>query len=100
MVQEKDYFAFISDKRKSLPAANCRCYSNVECLRSSFAVPLVCIWLSNRALKWIRSSFEEGSKDMSAYTQLTNMSSMVYEVLHDMFGSDELMFEKEDVKLK
>lgn len=39
----------------------------------SFGVPLVLLGLSHRALKWIRRTFEDGSKVMLKYTLLTNI---------------------------
>ena len=68
MVQENEYFAFIRDKWKILPAANCMPCSNVVLLRASLGAPLGLLWLSYRTLKWIRSAFEEVSKVMRGYT--------------------------------
>ena len=69
-----NYDRFISNNRKSQPTANCWSCSNVVLFRSSPSVPLVLLWLSYGALKWVRSAFldepsgqaerEEGSKVM------------------------------------
>ena len=57
MTKEKEYFAFISDKRKILPTVNCWPCPNLVQLRTSSGVPLVLFWLSYRALTWIRCAF-------------------------------------------
>lgn len=62
MVQNKEYFAFISNKLKNRQAVNCRCCFNVVHLRPSIAASIILFWLSYGALKCIRSAFEEGSK--------------------------------------
>ena len=75
-----DYYDIsISSMQKSRPDANCRSFSNMVLLSSSFGVPLVLLWLSYRALTWIRSAFEEGSKVIRRYTLLTDISPLPYE---------------------
>ena len=64
MAQKKEYFAFISDKRKILRAQNCRSYSDVVRHRFSYGIPLVLFWLLYGILMRISSAFEEGSKVM------------------------------------
>ena len=54
-------------KQKSLQAENCWSCSDVVLHRLSMSVPLVLLWLSYGALKWIRSAFEEGPKVMRRY---------------------------------
>lgn len=75
MVQEKEYFAFRSYQRKSRLAMNSWSCSNAV----PFGVPLVLLWLSSGALKWIRGAFEEGSKVMWRYTLLMDINVLVYE---------------------
>lgn len=99
MTQEKDNYAFISDKRRYIPVANCRSCSNKVLkvlLRASFGVPLallsygmfsigqMCnessftlprrenVGAKKPTLKWIRSAFEkDGSKVMQRHTLVT-----------------------------
>lgn len=71
-----NYDIFISDKRNSQQAVNCWSCSNVVLLRSSFGVPLLLLWLSYGALKWIRSAFEENLKIMWRYTLLMAISAL------------------------
>ena len=75
MVQEKEYFAFISYKRRIQLKANCLpCLASLL-LRASFGVSLVLLWMSYGTLMWIHCAFEEDSKVMRRYTQLTDRSS-------------------------
>lgn len=100
MINNNDIF--INYKRNSQPKANCRYGTNAVYNSSSLGVPLVLLWLSYRALKWIRNAFldepsgrstsgslfpkglkkaehEEGSKVMWRYTLLTNIGSSAHE---------------------
>lgn len=61
MVQDKDYFAFINQKRKDRFSTNYQSCSNMmPIIEASFSAPLVLLWLSYRGLKWICSIFEDG----------------------------------------
>ena len=53
MVQQKGYFAFISDKWKIIPTVNSLSCRHVVLLRSSICVPLLLLWLSYETLKHI-----------------------------------------------
>lgn len=79
MSQERENFAFKSYKRKHFPAASYQPCSNVVSLRLSFGVPLFLFWLSYKALKWIRSAFEEGAKVMRRYILLRNICPLAHE---------------------
>ena len=102
-----NYDIFVNYKRKSVPIVNFWSCSDGVCLRSSFGVPLILLWISYKTLKWIRSAFfeepsgrstsgrlfpkglkkakrEEDSKIMRSYMLLTNIGVLAYEV--DMFG--------------
>lgn len=46
----------------------------------SFGVLSFLLWLSDWTLKWIRSAFEEGSKNMWRYAPLSNKGSSHHEV--------------------
>ena len=46
---------------------------------SVFGAPLVLLGSSYRAMMWIHSAFEEGSKVMRRYTLMTNISALAHE---------------------
>ena len=106
------YDMFMNYKRTSQTTANCWSCSNKMLLsfrsadfmsrldkssklvcahytKSFLGEPLDLLWLSYRALRWIRSVFldgprgkaerEEGSKVMRRYTLLTNIGVLAYE---------------------
>jgi hypothetical protein len=89
MTQEKDNYAFISDKRRCFPVANYWSYSDVALFRHSFGILLVLLRLSYGALKWISSAIldepsgkaerEKGSKIMRRYTLLGNTCPLAHE---------------------
>ena len=76
-----NYDRFIKDNRGSQPTANCWSFPNELLLRSYFGVSLVLLWLSYRALKWIRCSFKQCLKVMRRYTPLTEISSLAHEAV-------------------
>ena len=98
MLQQNEYFTFISDKWMVQPTANYWSCSDEVYLRSSFGVPFVLRWLSYTTLMWVRSAFldelsgrsafdrlqvkkaecEEGSKVMRRYTQLRDRMPPYY----------------------
>lgn len=99
---EYNYDIFMSHKRKNRLEANRWPCSNVvllsisfanffsrlghsyeqdgfRCFQSTFGIPLLLLWLSYRALKWIRCAFEEGSKVMRRFTLFMNISFLLHD---------------------
>ena len=76
---KNNFDTFIKYQRKNLSMISFRSYPNGVLLWSSLGVPLVLLWLSIEALKWIRNAFIEDLKIMLRYTQLTNIGSLPHE---------------------
>lgn len=66
-------------KHQNRLAANCWSCTYMVLLSSSFGVPLVLLWLSYKAMTWIRNAFEEGLKVMRKYSLFTNAGSLAHE---------------------